>query len=210
MRKNKFAVVATIATLLFSCSAAPAFAHEKTTNYDFAYGNVAGGAQAFTIANTELTAPVTVIGEATSVNSLNIKHNFDVKKTIAAAFSEIGTSRPTGWSMPGECLISAARWIHAGGGAWHGGTGTPVGNYANATRLPITAAQPGDIIQYEYIASPHTWATGVHTMLVAGVNADGTLHIVQSNAPAGSGLVTEEKRFKPAPPPGFKAVIWRF
>lgn len=65
--------------------------------------------------------------------------------------------------------------------------GDPVSNYRNATRVTLEQVQPGDVIQYENIAFPTSWLTGVHTLLVAGVNDDGTLHIVESNNPGRSG-----------------------
>lgn len=136
-------------------------------------------------------------------------HNFDVDATIALALSEVGTSRATGWNQPGECLVAAQRWILAGGGNWVG-SGDPVNNYRGATRLPVSAALPGDVIQYEHIASPTSWVSGVHTVLVTGVNPDGTLSIVESNNPGGSGLVTKTDSWLAAPPAGFQAVAWRF
>ena len=71
-------------------------------------------------------------------------------------------------------------------------------------------AQPGDIVQYEYISSPSSWVSGIHTVLITGVNGDGTFSIVESNNPAGSGLVTSTESWVPKPPAGFEAVIWRF
>ena len=63
----------------------------------------------------------------------NNPHNFNVEAAIAAARSEIGTSRPTGWSAPGECIMSVIRWVEGAGGAnWVGG-GDPVSNYTGAT-----------------------------------------------------------------------------
>lgn len=140
----------------------------------------------------------------------NNPHNFNVEAAIAAARSEIGTSRPTGWSAPGECIMSVIRWVEGAGGAnWVGG-GDPVSNYTGATRLTIDYAQPGDIVQYENIDYPTSWVSGVHTLLIVGVNGDGTFDIVQSNIPGGSGLVTEVTDWVPAPPAGFQAVVWRF
>ena len=86
----------------------------------------------------------------------------------------------------------------------------PVSNYTGATRLTIDYAQPGDIVQYENIDYPTSWVSGVHTLLIVGVNGDGTFDIVQSNIPGGSGLVTEVTDWVPAPPAGFQAVVWRF
>jgi hypothetical protein len=138
------------------------------------------------------------------------EHNYDVEAAIALAESEVGTSRPTGWSQPGECIMSVIRWVEGAGGAnWVGG-GDPVSNYTGATRLTVDFAQPGDIIQYESIDYPTSWVSGVHTLLVTGVNDDGTLTIIQSNIPGGSGLVTKETNWVPQPPAGFQAVVWRF
>lgn len=140
----------------------------------------------------------------------NAPHSFNVSAAIAAAKSEIGTSRPTGWSAPGECIMSVIRWVEGAGGAnWVGG-GDPVSNYTGATRLTIASAQPGDIVQYESIDYPTSWVSGVHTLLITGVNGDGTFEIVQSNIPGGSGLVTEVDNWVPQPPAGFQAVVWRF
>ncbi len=136
-------------------------------------------------------------------------HNFDVDATIALAESEIGTSRATGWSQPGECIMSAQRWIVAGGGNWVGG-GDPVSNYSTATRLSVSAAQPGDIIQYEHLTYPTSWVSGVHTVLITEVHGDGTFTIIESNNPGGSGLVSKNESWTPAPPAGFQAVVWRF
>lgn len=140
----------------------------------------------------------------------NAPHGFDVQAAIAQARSEIGTSRATGWSAPGECIMSVIRWVEVAGGAnWVGG-GDPVSNYTGATRLTIEFAQPGDIVQYESIDYPTSWVSGVHTLLITGVNGDGTFEIVQSNIPGGSGLVTEVTDWVPQPPAGFQAVVWRF
>ena len=136
-------------------------------------------------------------------------HNFDVKATIALAEKEVGTSRPTGWNQPGECILSAQRWIRAGGGAWTG-SGNPVANYENAARLTMADAEPGDIIQYEHIESPTSWVSGVHTVLITEVHDDGTFTIIESNNPGGSGLVKKNEKWTPAPPAGFQAVAWRF
>ena len=136
-------------------------------------------------------------------------HNFDVEATIALAESEVGTSRATGWSQPGECIMSAQRWIRAGGGAWGGG-GNPVSNYDGATRVTLATAEPGDIIQYEYIDSPTSWVTGVHTVLITEVHDDGTFTIIESNNPGGSGLVGKNESWTPEPPAGFQAAVWRF
>ncbi|WP_166986303.1 lipase [Canibacter zhoujuaniae] len=207
-RASKGSVVAIIAAFTLSFATAPANAYAGNEDPETAFAATTG--QTLVTVDSDLASEsLDALSVAISTDSLVVGHHFDVKAAIAQARSEIGTSRPTGWNQPGECLISAKRWINAGGGAWvHGGT--PVNNYQNATRLPISAAMPGDVIQYEYIASPHSWAAGVHTMLVTGVNDDGTLQIIESNNPGGSGLVSENTKFTPNPPAGFQAVVWRF
>ena len=136
-------------------------------------------------------------------------HGYDVEATVAAAEAEIGTSRATGWGMPGECIISAKRWVHAGGGAWTG-SGSPVANYVGATRLSLDLVERGDVIQYEHLYAPHAWVMGVHTVLVTDVHDDGTFTIIESNNPFGSGFVSKAEHWTPSPPPGFQAVAWRF
>ena len=132
-----------------------------------------------------------------------------MEAAIALAESEIGTSRPTGWDAPGECISSVHRWVTAGGANWTG-SGNPVDNYRGATRLSIADAQPGDIVQYENIEFPTSWVSGVHTVLITERHDDGTFTIIESNNPAGSGLVSKNTKWTPEPPAGFQAVVWRF
>lgn len=196
-----------VSALTFSLSVAPALAQQPEED------------DVFASASPQLLDTTVTTAETTPVNFSNMldvvalesgpRHGFDVEAAIAQATLEIGTSRPTGWAQPGECIMSAQRWIQAGGGNWPGG-GTPVTNYDNATRLPLHLAERGDIIQYENIYAPHAWVSGVHTLLITGVNDDGTFSIIESNVPFGSGLVTAKDRWIPDPPPGFQAVVWRF
>lgn len=138
-----------------------------------------------------------------------IPASYDVEAAIALAESEIDTSRPTGWDQPGECISSVHRWVTAGGAQWIG-SGDPVNNYKGATRLSISAAQPGDIVQYEHVTYPTSWVSGVHTVFITEVHDDGTFTIIESNNPGGSGLVTKNTAWVPEPPAGFRAVVWRF
>lgn len=202
-------IVSLVASVTFTMGAAPAVAAVPVE--DFSPASVL---PATTVSQTLDTTGEELAGA--SIDSVlqieetpQIPHNFDVAATIALAESEIGTSRPTGWSQPGECIMSAQRWIRAGDGAWNG-SGDPVANYAGATRMTLETAGPGDIIQYENIASPTSWVTGVHTVLITAVNTDGTFTIVQSNSPGGSGLVTEVENWEPEMPAGFQAAVWRF
>lgn len=136
-------------------------------------------------------------------------HSFDVEAAIALAYSEVGTSRATGYNQEGECIMSVRRWVRHGGAPWTGG-GTPRGNYFNATEHPVSEALPGDVIQFIHIGSPDSWLPGIHTVLVVGVNEDGTLGIVESNNPGGSGYVSSNDNWTPTPPAGFQAVAFRF
>ena len=204
-------VVSLIASVTFAFGAAPSVAAEPIEDFS----SSAAAVQPTTVVSQSLdTTSNALAGDAIeSVLEMEdvakVPHNFDVEATIALAKSEVGTSRPTGWSQPGECIMSAQRWIRAGGGAWGGG-GDPVSNYDGATRMTLATAAPGDIIQYEFMESPTSWVTGVHTVLITEVHDDGTFSIVESNNPGGSGLVGDNDSWTPAPPAGFEAVVWRF
>lgn len=139
-----------------------------------------------------------------------VPHNFDVAATIAAAKQEIGMSFPTGWSQPGECIMSVKRWVQAGKGNWGPGGGGPLENYTTATIVPANEIQAGDVIQYLNTESPNSWGYGIHTVLITGVNEDGTYQIVEANNPGGSGLVSENLSWTPKPPTGWDAVAFRF
>lgn len=198
--------------LTFVFGATPAMAQPHTA----AYAVLAAPEQFSSISSQSLNTELNTATTQHFDQMLNLaatksgpRHGFDVDAAIALAEQEVGTSRATGWSQPGECIMSARRWVQAGGGDWKGG-GTPVTNYDTAERLPFSLVEPGDVIQYENIAAPHAWVSGVHTVLVTGLNEDGTLRIIESNVPFGSGLVTKSDRWLPNPPDGFQAVVWRF
>ena len=209
---SKAFIVGLVSAMTFAFGAAPSMAAEPVEDFTApaAVQYAQSLAQTLETAVNE-TAEFSDLGPSILelAEAAIIPHNFDVAATIALAEQEVGTSRPTGWSQPGECLMSAQRWIHAGGGNWVGG-GNPVSNYDTATRLTIAEALPGDIVQYEYMASPTSWVTGVHTVLITGVNGDGTFQIIESNNPGGSGLVSKNTSWVPQPPSGFEAVVWRF
>lgn len=205
-------VITLITSVTFAFGAAPSFAAEPVE--DFAPAPAAAVQPATLISQTLDTTNSALAGEPIdSVFDMeavsNLPHSFDVKATIALAESEVGTSRPTGWNQPGECIMSAQRWIKAGGGAWTG-SGNPVANYDGATRMTLANAEPGDIVQYEYIDSPTSWVSGIHTVLITEVHDDGTFTIIESNNPGGSGLVNKDEDWTPKPPAGFEAVVWRF
>ncbi|GAA1620943.1 lipase [Leucobacter chromiireducens] len=138
-----------------------------------------------------------------------VEPDYDWRAAVEMAYAEVGTARPTGWAAPGECIESARRWVNAGGGGWDGG-GSVLDNYAAASRHGVSEAVPGDVIQYHADGAEGAWAVGVHTVLVTGLNGDGTLRIVESNNPGGSGLVSADESWTPQPPVGFHAVAWRF
>lgn len=204
-------MVSLVAAVTFAMGAAPAGAIETE---EFTAAAAAPAVSLTTQAlstetGTAPLAPISSVLAATDSSAASAAHGFDVEATIAAATAEIGTSRATGWGAPGECIVSAQRWIRAGGGAWTGG-GDPVANYVGAERLSPSEAAPGDIIQYEHMQFPTSWVSGVHTVLVTGVNDDGTLQIIESNVPTGSGYVQAVESWTPKPPAGFQAVAWRF
>lgn len=210
----KPAIVALVSALTFALGAAPATG--TTASFALSAPTAPEEVAAADVVPTQTLSASTSTIDGQSLDALtalndvsNIPHGFDVAATIAQAESEVGTSRATGWSMPGECLMSARRWIHAGGGAWTG-HGNPVANYVGATRLTMKDAQPGDIVQYEHIAFPTSFVTGVHTLLITEVHDDGTFTIIESNNPGGSGLVSKNEAWTPAPPAGFAAIVWRF
>lgn len=204
-------VIALVSAVTFAFGAAPATAVESAEEVSFNAAMVPAAeiSQTLSIAESDdLNDPTldTLVSEAEAAST---SHGFDVDAAIALAESEIGTSRATGWSQPGECIISAKRWIHAGGGAWTG-SGNPVNNYIGATRLTISDAQPGDIVQYEHLGSPTSWVSGVHTLMIVETHDDGTFDIIESNIPTGSGVVQKQENWTPEPPAGFQAVVWRF
>jgi hypothetical protein len=211
---TKATIIATISSLTLSLGAIPAFADSPESLYT---ESVVASIDAPTPRTPQsLVTKVDVAGVApldamleTTSTTTSVPHGFDVERAISQALAEVGTSRPTGWSQPGECIMSTQRWVHAGDGNWSGG-GNPVSNYVNATRMSFSAAQPGDIVQYEYTANPTAWVSGVHTVMITGVNDDGTYRIVESNNPGGSGLVGVQSSWSPAPPAGFTAALWRF
>lgn len=205
----KAAIVGFVACITFAFGTAPSYAETPITDFSAAAAQPVSGTTQ-TLATTEnALAGVPVDAILAMEEIANVPSGFDVAASIALAEEEIGTSRATGWSQPGECIMSAQRWIRAGGGAWTGG-GDPVTNYNNATRMTLATAAPGDIIQYEFMASPSSWVTGVHTVMITEVNTDGTFTIIQSNSPGGSGLVTKEENWVPQLPAGFEAAVWRF
>lgn len=83
--------------------------------------------------------------------------------------------------------------------------------YVNSGAVQITNGEvvKGDVIQYTSLTNPNGWDGGVHTVMVTGVNPDGTYQIAQSNANY-TGKVSLDSHWTPHPPAGFEARVWRF
>ncbi|MHA3683394.1 CHAP domain-containing protein [Leucobacter sp. HY1910] len=207
--KAKALVVGFVASITFAFGTAPSYAEVPVTDFSSSAALPAAAVAQSLATDGDALAGVAIDSVLAIEEVAEVPSGFDVAASIALAEEEVGTSRPTGWSQPGECIMSAQRWIRAGGGAWTGG-GDPVTNYNNATRMTLATAAPGDIIQYEFMASPSSWVTGVHTVMITEVNGDGTFTIIQSNSPGGSGLVSKEENWVPQAPAGFEAAVWRF
>ncbi len=204
----KAVIVTLIPAVTFALGAAPAAAVEEPAGF--------GTAAVATAVPTGQSLVTSDALDDLTLSSLSQESelgrtpaNFDVAAAIAQAELEVGSSRATGWSQPGECIMSAKRWIVAGGGDWTG-SGDPVSTYEGALRLSLADAQPGDVVQYEHLLYATSWVSGVHTVLITEVHDDGTFTIIESNNPGGSGLVSKNERWTPAPPAGFQAVVWRF
>lgn len=107
--------------------------------------------------------------------------------------------------------MSAQRWVKAAGGSFVGANGV-VRDYvqSGAVQVQLTDVRPGDVLQYTSLKTPDAWVDGVHTVVVGAVHPNGMLDVIQSNAPAGSGKVTEVSQWTPKPPAGFETRAWRF
>lgn len=149
-------------------------------------------------------ADVSVLAQATQGPQA-----YSVDNAIAKALAEDGTSRPTGDNAPGECIKSVQRWINEAGG--HFGGGGAVSGYVNSGAVAVAIGEvvKGDVIQYTSLANPDDFDPGVHTVMVTGVNADGSYQIAQSNANY-TGTVSLDQHWTPHPPSGFEARVWRF
>jgi len=136
--------------------------------------------------------------------------SFDNAAVADAGIAEIGTSRPTGWNMPGECIKSMQRWVQAAGGS--AANGGIVSSYTNsgAQEVSLGSAVKGDVIQYTNAGGNDNDWTHAHTVVVINNWGNGRFDIVQSNSPPGSGLVTRVSNWAPTPAPGWVARVWRF
>lgn len=133
------------------------------------------------------------------------------KQAIANALADVGTSFPTGWGQRGECIVAVQGWLNRAkeGTFLPGGVRTGY-LQSGAVEVPWNQAKSGDVIQYENLVNVDLFASGVHTMLIESVNKDGTVNIVESNNPDGSGLVGQRRGITNQAPSGWRAVVWRF
>lgn len=133
------------------------------------------------------------------------------KAAIENARRDIGQSFPTGWGQRGECIVAVQGWINgAKAGTFIPGDVRSGYLGSGAKEVPWNQAQSGDVVQYENLGDPDLFATGVHTMLVESVNKDGTINVIESNNPGGSGLVGARQGLTNTAPSGWRAVVWRF
>ena len=135
---------------------------------------------------------------------------FDNARVADFGLAELGTSRPTGWNQPGECIKSVQRWVTNAGG-YFGGGGV-ISGYVNsgAQEVSLGSAVKGDVIQYTNGNGDDQDWSHVHTMVVINNHGNGRFDIVQSNSPAGSGLVTRADNIVPSPASGWVSRVWRF
>ncbi|MBO6438763.1 lysozyme family protein [Enterococcus faecalis] len=133
------------------------------------------------------------------------------KKAVELAVKDVGQSFTTGWGQRGECIVAVQGWINgAKAGTFRPG-GVRTGYLqSGAKEVAWNQAKSGDVIQYENLGNPDLFDVGVHTMLVESVNKDGTINVVESNNPGGSGLVGQRKGVTNRAPSGWRAVVWRF
>jgi hypothetical protein len=130
---------------------------------------------------------------------------------VRRASAEVGTARATGWDQPGECIKSVQRWIQQAGGDKKGG-GVVVGyTSSGAVEVGMSDLRPGDVLQrtFDGEGANQNWDE-VHTVVVESVNADGSLVIIESNNPAGSGKVSRNTHWVPDGPSGWIWRAWRF
>jgi hypothetical protein len=134
------------------------------------------------------------------------------KKALELALSDVGKSYPTGWGQRGECIVAVQTWLNAAKSGTFKPGGVRTGyTQSGAREIPWKDAQPGDVIQYEHIQDYNSFGAGVHTMLVTKNNGDGSVNVVESNVPAGSGLVGTRSNILPSfAPSGWRSVVWRF
>ena len=149
----------------------------------------------------------TITGMAGTASAVQSFNNAGVAD---AGLAELGTSRPTGWNQPGECIKSVQRWVAAAGGSFGGGGVISGYTSSGAQEVSLASAVKGDVIQYTNANGNDQDWSHVHTMVVINNLGNGHFDIVQSNSPAGSGLVSRRNNMVPSPASGWVSRVWRF
>jgi uncharacterized protein YukE len=131
----------------------------------------------------------------------------------AAAESELRThpgAMATGWNQPGECMVSAQRWVEEAGGHVNR-NGQVAGSYSGvAAQVPLAQAQRGDIIQYVDPANPNGDWEHVHTLVITGPGSSpGTFNIIERNYDFHGGI-REVTNWTPKPAAGWEARAYRY
>ena len=137
--------------------------------------------------------------------------NFDNARVADCGLAELGTTRPTGWDQPGECIKSVQRWVAEAGGYF--GYGGVISGYTNsgAVQVSATEATKGDVVQWT-TGDDNDWSHP-HTVCIVKNYGNGRYWIVQSNWDA-PGLVSENRNWDPDPHHCGRttefAMYWRF
>ena len=140
-----------------------------------------------------------------------LAQQFDNARVADCGLAELGTTRPTGWDQPGECIKSVQRWVAEAGGYF--GWGGVISGYTNsgAVQVSATEATKGDVLQWT-TGDDNDWSHP-HTMVIVKNYGNGRFWIVHSNWDA-PGLVSENRNWDPDPEAhgraGYYPMYWRF
>ncbi|SFH74277.1 hypothetical protein SAMN04489731_106124 [Amycolatopsis regifaucium] len=151
-----------------------------------------------------------VLSSVLTTSTAHAVQAFSNADVAGAGLAELGTSRPTGWNQPGECVKSVQRWVAAAGGYFGGGGVISGYDNSGAQEVSLGSAVKGDVIQYTNANGNDQDWSHAHTMVVITNHGNGRFDIVQSNSPAGSGLVTRADNMIPTPAAGWVSRVWRF
>lgn len=137
--------------------------------------------------------------------------DFDNARVADCGLAELGTTRPTGWDQPGECIKSVQRWVTEAGG--HFGYGGVISGYTNSGAIQVSASEAtkGDVVQWTN-GDDNDWSHP-HTVCIVQNYGNGRYWIVQSNWDS-PGLVSQNLNWDPNPEDygraGYYATFWRF